>query len=235
MSALTSRVFAVVPAAGVGSRMQADRPKQYLKLHDQTIMEHTLNQLLSFPPIENIILPISNGDEYWPDISLNGHPKIMSCEGGAERFESVLNGLNKLLESGAQKSDWVMVHDVARPCIQHHDLQKLLDSTSEQGSILGAQVRDTMKRTNEKGEIINTVERENLWHALTPQLAPIGVLKDAIESAIKDGVNITDEASALEHVGLTPKMVAGAPSNIKVTRPEDLSLAEMYLSNQVNS
>jgi 2-C-methyl-D-erythritol 4-phosphate cytidylyltransferase len=232
MSALTSRVFAVVPAAGVGSRMQADRPKQYLSLHDQTIMEHTLHQLLAFTPIEKIILPISNGDEYWPDISLNGHPKIVSCEGGSERFESVLNGLNKLLECDAKDDDWVMVHDVARPCIQHEDLQKLINNACEQGAILGAQVRDTMKRTNEKGEIVTTVEREYLWHALTPQLAPIGILKNAIETAIKDGVSITDEASALEHVGLTPKMVAGAPSNIKVTRPEDLSLAAMYLSNQ---
>lgn len=235
MPAFSSRLFAVVPAAGVGSRMQADRPKQYLKLLDKTIMEHTLHQLLSFTPIEKIILPISTEDEYWPEIPLKSDSRIITCNGGAERFGSVLNGLNKLLEIGAQKNDWVMVHDVARPCIQHHDLQKLLDSASEQGSILGAQVRDTMKRTNDKGEIITTVERDNLWHALTPQLAPIGVLKDAIEIAIKNGVNITDEASALEHVGLTPKMVAGEPSNIKVTRPEDLSLAEMYLSNQVNS
>jgi len=229
------RVFAVVPAAGVGSRMQADRPKQYLELHGQTVLEHTLNRLLAFSPIEKIVLPVSSDDAYWKDISLNGHPKIVSCEGGRERFESVLNGLKKLLECGAQKEDWVMVHDVARPCIQHDDLQKLLEDASEQGSILGAQVRDTMKRTNDKGEIITTVERDNLWHALTPQLAPLGVLIKAIETSIEDGVNITDEASALEHVGLAPKMVAGRPSNIKITRPEDLALAGMYLSNQVNS
>ena len=229
------RVFAVVPAAGVGSRMQADRPKQYLELHGQTVLEHTLNRLLAFSPIEKIVLPVSSDDAYWKDISLNGHPKIVSCEGGRERFQSVLNGLKKLLEFGAQKEDWVMVHDVARPCIQHDDLQKLLDDAGEQGSILGAQVRDTMKRTNDKGEIITTVERDNLWHALTPQLAPLGVLIKAIETSIEDGVNITDEASALEHVGLAPKMVAGRPSNIKITRPEDLALAGMYLSNQVNS
>jgi len=229
------RVFAVVPAAGVGSRMQADRPKQYLELHGQTVLEHTLNRLLAFSPIEKIVLPVSSDDAYWKDISLNGHPKIVSCEGGRERFESVLNGLKKLLEFGAQKEDWVMVHDVARPCIQHDDLQKLLDDASEQGSILGAQVRDTMKRTKDSGEIITTVNRENLWHALTPQLAPLGVLIKAIETSIEDGVNITDEASALEHVGLAPKMVAGRPSNIKITRPEDLALAGMYLSNQVNS
>ena len=229
------RVFAVVPAAGVGSRMQADRPKQYLELHGQTVLEHTLNRLLAFSPIEKIVLPVSSDDAYWKDISLNGHPKIVSCEGGRERFESVLNGLKKLLGCGAQKEDWVMVHDVARPCIQHDDLQKLLDDAGEQGSILGAQVRDTMKRTNDKGEIITTVERDNLWHALTPQLAPLGVLIKAIETSIEDGVNITDEAAALEHVGLAPKMVAGRPSNIKITRPEDLALAGMYLSNQVNS
>jgi len=229
------RVFAVVPAAGVGSRMQADRPKQYLELHGQTVLEHTLNRLLAFSPIEKIVLPVSSDDAYWKDISLNGHPKIVSCEGGRERFQSVLNGLKKLLECGAQKEDWVMVHDVARPCIQHDDLQKLLEYASEQGSILGAQVRDTMKRTKDSGEIITTVNRENLWHALTPQLAPLGVLIKAIETSIEDGVNITDEASALEHVGLAPKMVAGRPSNIKITRPEDLALAGMYLSNQVNS
>ena len=226
------RVYAVVPAAGVGSRMLADRPKQYLIIHDETIMEHTLKQLLCFSPIEKIILPISKTDCYWPKIRFNGHADIIACEGGSERFESVLSGLKTLSDIGAMDDDWVMVHDVARPCIQHQDLQSLLDQASEQGAILGSLVRDTMKRTNDKGEIITTVERDNLWHALTPQLAPLGVLRHAIETCIQDGVNITDEASALEHIGLTPKMVAGSPSNIKVTRPEDLSLAAMYVNNQ---
>ncbi len=226
---MSESLFAVVPAAGIGSRMQADRPKQYLTILDQTILEHTLNRLLGFLPLNKIILPIAKHDPYFPLLPLAQHEKIVTCEGGAERFESVLNGLNQLLEIGASENDWVMVHDVARPCITHKDLETLFAQRNEHGAILGMQVRDTMKRCDDRGRILKTVEREHLWHALTPQLARIGLLKSSIETCITDQHGITDEASALEYCGYQPLMVAGLPSNIKVTRPDDLAIAHTFL------
>ncbi len=222
-------LYAVVPAAGIGSRMQADRPKQYLLLNDKTILEHTLEALLSFNSFEKIILPVSAEDKYWPKLKLNEHSKVISCHGGKERYHSVLNGLKTLLNLGAKKDDWVMVHDVARPCISIEDLENIYENANEQGVLLGLMVRDTMKRTDNDGQVLKTVERNNLWHALTPQLAPLGILHDAIEQALVDGINITDEASALEHMGFQPKMLAGSPSNIKVTHPQDLLLANAFL------
>jgi len=124
-----------------------------------------------------------------------------------------------------------MVHDAARPCITQLDLQHLYDARSGQGSILGVQVRDTMKRTDDNATVLNTVARENLWHALTPQLAPIGVLKQCIDECVAKGKLVTDEASALEFCGLQPKMVAGHPSNIKVTRPDDLIMAQAFIKD----
>lgn len=229
---MTEQLYAVVPAAGIGSRMQADRPKQYLHLLGQTILEHTLDQLLRFSPFQNIILPIAKHDQYFSHLPISQHEKINTCEGGAERFESVLNGLNALLDLGAKENDWVMVHDVARPCITQQDLQCLFDQRNEQGAILGMQVRDTMKRCDKNGRILKTVERECLWHALTPQLAPIGLLKNCIERCILDQHQITDEASALEYGGYQPVMVVGHPSNIKITRPDDLIMAELFLQER---
>ncbi|MFY0642661.1 MAG: 2-C-methyl-D-erythritol 4-phosphate cytidylyltransferase [Bermanella sp.] len=226
---MSDQLYAVVPAAGIGSRMQADRPKQYLSILNKTILEHTLHQLLGFPAFKQIILPIASHDEFFTGLEISKHAKITTCSGGAERFESVLNGLTKLLAIGAKESDWVMVHDVARPCISQQDIESLFEQRNEQGAILGMQVRDTMKRCDETGRIITTVERDNLWHALTPQMAPIGLLKTCIETCIKEKHNITDEASALEYCGHRPVMVAGHPSNIKVTRPDDLILAQVFL------
>lgn len=223
-------LYAVVPAAGVGSRMQADRPKQYLSVLGKTIMEHTLERLLSLEELQHIVLPVAAHDTAWQGLAVCSHEKISTCAGGSERFESVLNGLNALLGLGAKPDDHVLVHDVARPCISLKDLQQLAGSDCPQGLILGSPVRDTMKRTQPSGLIEHTVSREHLWHALTPQMAPIGILKSAIERAVVEGVQVTDEASALEHAGYHPMMLEGASSNIKVTRPEDLFLASAYLS-----
>jgi 2-C-methyl-D-erythritol 4-phosphate cytidylyltransferase len=210
--------------------MQADRPKQYLTLLNATILEHTINRLLAFSAIEKIIVLVSPEDKYWPQLSIRNHPKIDTCHGGAQRYHSVLNGLKYLKNNLAiDQMSQVMVHDAARPCIKQSDLQKLLDSACEQGSLLGLQVRDTMKRTNASGHVLTTVVRDNLWHALTPQMAPLRILQQAIQKSLDDNINITDEASALEHFGLSPKMIAADPSNIKITQPDDLALAEAYL------
>lgn len=225
-------LYAVVPASGIGARMQADRPKQYLKLLDLTILEHTIHRLLSFDTIGKVMVSVSPNDDYWKTLKISQHPKVETCLGGAQRYHSVLNGLNYLSELGVDGDSQVMVHDAARPCICLGDLQALYNHANDEGALLGLQVRDTMKRTNNAGNILHTVDRDNLWHALTPQMAPLAILQQAIQKSMDDGISITDEASALEHIGLSPKMVKGKPSNLKITRPEDLTLAESYLLNE---
>ena len=222
------RFFAVVPAAGVGSRMQSDRPKQYLMLGEKTVMAHTLQILIDFKPIEKIVVAISDNDAYWPEQGFIDHPKILTASGGKERCYSVLNAL-KTLTSIAKKDDWVMVHDVARPNIQHSDLSKLVEKANEpDGLLLGYPVRDTMKRSKSDNKVSHTVERNLLWHALTPQVFQLGKLIDALTYCLDQGLDVTDDASAMEKMGYSPVMIEGRSDNLKITRPEDLALAEFY-------
>ncbi len=229
MSAQAS-YWCVVPAAGVGKRMGADHPKQYLSLLDKTVCEHTLLRLLSVPAIEKIIVCLSPEDTWWPRLSLQGDPRILTVEGGQERCHSVLNGLH-FLRSLAADQDWVLVHDVARPCVRREDINTLINATRDHkdGGILATPVRDTLKRAGEQQQIQETVDRTCLWHALTPQLFRVGALTHALESALAAGATITDEASAIEWAGGDPLLVEGHPDNIKITHPSDLSLALLYL------
>ena len=222
-----SGLTAIVPAAGIGCRMGADCPKQYLQLAGKTIIEHTLERLLSHPAIAQVIVALAPHDRWFEALPVAADPRIVRVEGGAERAFSVLNGLH------VAQGEWVLVHDAARPCLTHGDLDALIASALAcDGAILGSRVRDTMKRTDEAGNIVATVEREQLWHALTPQMFPTGTLKRALEEGLALGALITDEASAMERAGFTVKMVEGRADNIKVTRPEDLSLAELFLQQQ---
>ena len=222
-------IVAVVPAAGVGSRMKADRPKQYLTIHAITILEHTVNKLLSHPQVSKVVVAVSESDPYFPELSLSQHPDVVRVKGGNERADSVLSALNYIQESDL--GEWVMVHDAARPCIQQDDIDKLIEVSLSHpvGGILAAPVRDTMKRGVD-GQIEHTVERANLWHALTPQMFRTLPLQQALTEALEQGVSITDEASAFEWKGASPALVAGRSDNFKVTQPEDLALAEFYLS-----
>ncbi|WP_349921019.1 2-C-methyl-D-erythritol 4-phosphate cytidylyltransferase [Aeromonas veronii] len=222
-----SGLTAIVPAAGVGSRMGADCPKQYLPLADKTIFEHTLGVLLCHPAIEQVIVAVSPGDEWFERLPVAADPRILRVEGGAERAFSVLNALRVV------KTPWVLVHDAARPCLRHEDLDALIAcALTCDGAILGSRVRDTMKRTDAAGNILATVEREQLWHALTPQMFPTAPLTRALEEGLALGAAITDEASAMERAGFTVRMVEGRADNIKVTRPEDLALARLFLQQQ---
>ncbi|MBE8577199.1 MULTISPECIES: 2-C-methyl-D-erythritol 4-phosphate cytidylyltransferase [unclassified Vibrio] len=229
MSTQLQSVIAVVPAAGVGSRMKADRPKQYLKIHGKTILEHTVEKLLSHPQVAQIVVAISDDDPYYPELALNLNPQVIRVSGGSERADSVLSALNYIAEQ--QLSDWVMVHDAARPCVQLSDIDKLISGamSHDVGAILAAPVRDTMKR-GAQGQIEHTVERADLWHALTPQMFRAKPLWKALSEALQQGASITDEASAFEWKGLSPALVAGRSDNFKITQPEDLALAEFYLS-----
>ncbi|CDT21574.1 2-C-methyl-D-erythritol 4-phosphate cytidylyltransferase [Vibrio coralliirubri] len=229
MSTQLQSVIAVVPAAGVGSRMKADRPKQYLKIHGKTILEHTVEKLLSHPQVAQIVVAVSDDDPYYPELALNQNPQVIRVSGGSERADSVLSALNYIAEQ--QLSDWVMVHDAARPCVQLSDIDKLISGamSHDVGAILAAPVRDTMKR-GAQGQIEHTVERADLWHALTPQMFRAKPLWKALSEALQQGASITDEASAFEWKGLSPALVAGRSDNFKITQPEDLALAEFYLS-----
>lgn len=223
-------LVAVVPAAGVGSRMQADRPKQYLKISGKTILEHTVEKLLTHPAVEKVIVAISDGDPYYPQLSLATNPDVIRVSGGKERADSVLSALD-YIESN-ELAQWAMVHDAARPCFCLNDIDNLIAAAeaNQLGGILATPVRDTMKRANAQQNIDHTVDREALWHALTPQLFRAQPLTQALSQALEQGVQITDEASAIEWLGETPALVKGRADNIKITQPEDLALAEFYLT-----
>lgn len=229
-------VWVVIPAAGVGARMQADRPKQYLSLAGKTVIEHTIACFTSHPAVAGIVVAVSVGDPYWQAMAARFTDAIYPVPGGAERSGSVLNGLS-YLRDGLQLPDktQVLVHDAARPCLLRDDMNKLLSAgmNHTDGALLAMPVRDTMKRAVAGEQCVACTEnRENLWHALTPQMAGLGVLTSALESAARHDVEITDEASALEYVGLQPLLVEGQASNIKITRPADLALAAFFLSQK---
>lgn len=221
-------IIAVVPAAGIGSRMQTECPKQYLKIGEQTILEHAVASLLAHPRVRQAIVAISPDDTYFTTLPLAQDPRVTVVTGGRMRADSVLAGLQ-----AAGTARWVLVHDAARPCLHKDDLGRLLAITasSKIGGILAAPVRDTMKRSEPGVSLIaHTVEREALWHALTPQLFPLELLRSCLLRALNEGATITDEASALEYCGFHPQLISARADNIKVTRPEDLALAEFYLT-----
>lgn len=229
---LNNKVWVVIPAAGVGKRMQADRPKQYLTIGRYTVLEHTLHCFTQNPQVEGIVVVVSEDDPYWDELMLDTHVPIYRAVGGQERADSVLKGLVYLSEVlQVDESTLVLVHDAARPCLTQTDLNQLIRqaSSSEQGALLAYPVRDTMKRASVDKQVLHTESREHLWHALTPQAALLGVLREALEQGLMAGVVITDEASALEARGLKPRLVEGDALNIKITRPSDLALADILL------
>lgn len=229
----TIRYWAVVPAAGVGRRMNVDIPKQYLEIKGKPLIEHTIERLLDFSCLEKIVVVLDSEDEYHQSIELLRNPRIQLAEGGDERYHSVLNGLRVLLDM-ADPNDWVLVHDVARPCIRRADLEWLVNQLHNHpvGGLLGSPVTDTIKRAGADGVISETVDRQGLWHALTPQMFRLGMLHDAMVKAITDKMPVTDEASAIEYSGKQPVMVEGHADNIKVTRGTDLALASLYIEQQ---
>lgn len=221
---------AVVPAAGIGSRMAADRPKQYLAMGDGTVLEHTLLGLLKHKAIGTVVVAIAEHDAWFHTLAIARHPRIMAVSGGKERADSVLNALWQVA------TEWVLVHDAARPCLHHADLEAVMVAgQQEQGAILASRVRDTMKRGNGSGAIAHSVPREELWHALTPQCFATARLRQALTDALACGAMITDEASAMEWAGFNPVLVEGRADNIKITRPEDLALASFFLKQTVDS
>ena len=222
--------WAVIPAAGVGSRMGTALPKQYLTLKGKTVIEYSLIRFCQHPQISGVIIAIARDDPHWNSLPLRDHSKVRITFGGAERCHSVLAALRYLADLAAPE-DWVLVHDAARPCVRREDLDRLITTLSEHpvGGLLGRPVRDTMKRADAKNATIETVDRRDLWHALTPQMFRLRPLTEAIEQALAGGHLVTDEAQAMELAGHSPCLVEGHADNIKITHPEDLTLAELYL------
>ncbi len=224
--------WGVVPAAGVGKRMGADIPKQYLPVLGKPVLQHTLERLLSVEALSAVVVALGCEDGFWPDLPFADNSRILVAEGGKERADSVLSALNRLAGL-ASADDWVLVHDAARLCITRSDVLKLIKVLEHDpvGGILALPSSDTLKGVAD-GIIVDTVDRNHVWRALTPQMFRYGALKEALTTAVKLGLTVTDEASALELKGQTPRIVEGRPDNIKITRPEDLALATFYLEQQ---
>ncbi|GAC1368938.1 MAG: 2-C-methyl-D-erythritol 4-phosphate cytidylyltransferase [Aquirhabdus sp.] len=225
------RLWAVVPAAGSGRRFGGSTPKQYLELHNQPIMVHSINRLFALP-LSGCVIAVSPDDQLAQTLHYQNPSQLHFVAGGAERMDSVLAGLD-FLQDRAAFDDWVLVHDVARPCIAVDSLNKLHETLSDDavGGILAIPVRDTLKKA-QNGNIIETVSRDHLWQAQTPQMFRFGILRDALIAAKKQNLQVTDEASAVELAGFTVKIVEGRMDNIKVTYSDDLALAEAIMHAQ---
>ena len=227
----SERFFGLIPAAGAGERMGTATPKQYLKLLGRTMLYHSVNALLANVRIDTVFVVLAPADQEfkqhpWGEFGDRVAP--LYC-GGATRHDSVLNGL-VAASSTVEPDDWILVHDAARPCLGQHELQRMLDTlaTDEVGGILGVPVADTLKRADSAGRIQTTEAREQLWQAQTPQMFRHGLLLDALGRTAK----LTDEAGAVEALGLKPKLVQGSATNLKVTFAEDLQLAQTILTSR---
>lgn len=228
----------VVPAAGTGSRFGGAIPKQYSMLNGKTIVEHTLDKLLSLDGA-GVVVALNPEDQCWQQLDVFKRSDVHRVAGGEERADSVLAAL-RYLEGRVSGDDWVLVHDVARPCVQPADVRRLIRAvgtdlnSSNGGAILAAPVSDTLKQADDNQCIQGTRDRQNLWAAMTPQMFPYNLLRNALEKAMAQNVRITDEAMAVELAGYKPKLVAGCRDNIKVTHAEDLAIAETILRWQEN-
>jgi 2-C-methyl-D-erythritol 4-phosphate cytidylyltransferase len=232
-----SKFFALIPAAGSGSRMGNELPKQYLPLCGKPMIYHAIETLCTNQFIAGVITVLAPGDTVWSEYDWSEFSAkliVLNC-GGATRADSVLNGLaaaqqNKLID----KQDWVLVHDAARPCLTSVQLNKLIDELASDavGGLLAVPVADTLKRSDAEKRVKNTESRENLWQAQTPQMFRCDLLTQALQKATH--INITDDASAIEALGLQPKLVLSDAYNFKVTYPQDLALAELILQQRNN-
>ncbi len=226
-------VWAVVPAAGRGTRFGGEVPKQYLQVGGRPLLAYTLDALLAHPAVAGVVVALAADDPWWPGWSDHAGKPVLTCTGGASRAASVLAAMAALPES-VRADDFVLVHDAARPNLAPADLDRLLEQgrADPVGAILAAPVRDTLKRAGDDGGIDRTEPRERLWRALTPQLFRRLQLARALQAAADAGVEVTDEAMALERQGARPLLVEGREDNFKVTTPADLARFEFELSRR---
>lgn len=225
---MPARYWLVVPAAGTGRRFGDRVPKQYAPLHGRTVLEWSLSSFLSDPRCAGAVVVIAPSDTWWPKISDRISPVVVA-PGGGERSESVRSGL-QALNRKAQPGDWVLVHDAARPCLSAAERDRLLEQAASHavGGLLAVRAADTLKRGRDQ-HVEETVERADLWRACTPQMFRYARLCEALDRAIAARRYPTDEAQAMEWIGEKPLLVEGLGTNIKITSPEDLALAEAVL------
>jgi 2-C-methyl-D-erythritol 4-phosphate cytidylyltransferase len=224
--------WAVIPAAGSSRRMGPGAvPKQYLTLRGRSVLEWSVEPFLARPDCAGVVVVLAADDQQWRTLELSRSSRVSTAVGGAERSASVQQGLQALRDRAGQ-SDWVLVHDAARPCLGRDDLNQLIDAVQadEVGGLLASPVNDTLKRSDGAGRVADTLSREGLWRALTPQMFRYGLLDRALTQATSGRVSVTDEAQAVELLGLHPRMVAGSADNIKITVPADLARAEQILA-----
>ena len=230
---MTVKYWAVVPAAGSSRRMAgAALPKQYLQLAGRSVIEWAIAPLLDRAECERVVVVLAEKDRHWSEQSLARHPKVVTVTGGAERVDSVRAGLSALA-SQANERDWVLVHDAARPCLRPADLHRLISELGDDavGGLLAAPVVDTLKRGDVTDRVQETISRASLWRALTPQMFRYSVLDRALRAAEDARSAPTDEAQAVEVLGLQPRLVRGDPDNIKITLPEDVERAARLLKS----
>jgi 2-C-methyl-D-erythritol 4-phosphate cytidylyltransferase len=219
--------------------MQASLPKQYLSLHGRPILAHTLERLCTHARVQGVMVGIAPDDKHW-----RGHAPewarfarlLGTYAGSVTRAHTVLNGL-AALGGHARADDWVLVHDAVRPCVRFGDIDRLIAEVerSEHGGLLALPMADTVKRADEQERVVETVPRARLWRALTPQMFRFDELQSALQQALAQGIEITDEAMAIELAGGRPRLVAGHPDNIKITLPGDLALADLFLRQQAGT
>ncbi|MEF8793785.1 2-C-methyl-D-erythritol 4-phosphate cytidylyltransferase [Thiohalorhabdus sp.] len=230
----SGRVWAVVPAAGIGQRMGGEHPKQYLELAGRTILEHSLTRLADHPAVHAVQPVIRDDDPFWPGVRerLAGREKVLAAvPGGGERQESVANGMKALDNLGPE--DLVLVHDAVRPCIGTLEMDAVVGAAREaDGAILAVPVADTLKRVDGDGQIEATVDRKPLWRAQTPQVFAAHKLAGALDRALAGDAPATDEAMVMEQAGYRVRVVPGREDNLKITQPEDLALAATVLEGQ---
>jgi len=225
-----ARLYAVVPAAGRGERFGGQRPKQYVTLLDRPVLSWSLRALLAEPAIRAVVVALSAGDRRFQRLAEARDPRVRTCKGGARRELSVVNALDAL-GGEARDEDWVLVHDAARPCLHPSDIRRLIAAVRDDsiGGLLALPVGDTLKAGGRDGRCDRTVPRDELWRALTPQMFRYGLLRRALRLNLERERVVTDEASAIEALGLRPRLVTGRTDNIKITLPGDRGLAAAIL------
>ncbi|ORU89681.1 MAG: 2-C-methyl-D-erythritol 4-phosphate cytidylyltransferase [Cycloclasticus sp. symbiont of Poecilosclerida sp. M] len=232
MVASIENVWCIVPAGGIGKRMNSAIPKQYLAFQSTTVIDFTLKRLLRCKQIDKVIVAIHEDDIEWKNTAYVEHPKVITTHGGVERAHSVLNALQKIKTLG-KAQDWVLVHDAARPCVLPSDIELLIGLADKKktGAILAAPIADTVKQVS-NGRVDKTLDRQCLWRALTPQIFRVKELEDALLGAMEMNAPVTDEASAIELAGGKPLIAEGRGDNIKITSPMDLSMASYIIEQQ---
>ena len=230
---MNTNIWAIVPAAGIGRRFGSELPKQYYELGAKPVIIRTLQRLTGVDRISGIGVGLSPDDTTWGRIAPDLPEMVWSFAGGSTRSETVSNGLDELVSRG-EGDAWVLVHDAVRPCVCAEDVNRLIDAVEFQhpGGLLASPVNDTLKSADEGAQVTQTLPRANLWRAQTPQLFPVRLLQEALIQAGKQKRECTDDAQAIEQLGLRPKLVVCADHNLKITHRSDLALARAILLQQ---